>query len=164
MVKSNFDQLFREGTELLHRGRADQALTLLEEAYILEPDHADVGINLSGAYILTKGFKKAIPILENLLEREPENVMVWTNLGAAYLGNPVLANDEEQVKAIATFEAAYKINPATPNVAYNIGLIYRDRKDVDNAINWFKKAIQVNPADRDARNNLAKLERGVGDN
>ena len=160
MAKSSFEQLFREGTNLLHRGQVNEALTLLEEAYALEPDHGDVGINLSGAYILTKRFKKAIPILERLREQQPENEMVWTNLGAAYLGNPVLAKDEEQVQAIAAFEVAFKINPVAPHVAYNIGLIYRDRKERDNAIYWFKKATQANPADRDARNLLAQMEAG----
>jgi tetratricopeptide (TPR) repeat protein len=133
-------------------------LPALEAAYALEPDHADVGINLSGAYILNKKFKKAVPILEALSKQEPENVMVWTNLGAAYLGNPVLATDLNQLKAIAAFEVGFKINPAAPHVAYNIGLIYQDRKEFEQAKAWFKKAIKANPSDRDARNLLAKLE------
>jgi tetratricopeptide (TPR) repeat protein len=162
MTDPSFEKLFRKGTELLHRGLVDEALALLEAAYKVQPEHADVGLNLGGAYILTKRFKQAIPILEVLIEQEPENVMVWTNLGAAYLGNPILANEAEQVKAIAALEAAFKINPAAPHVAYNIGLIYRDRREFDDAMYWFKKAIKANPADRDARSLLAKLEEGEG--
>jgi tetratricopeptide (TPR) repeat protein len=163
MTDKTFDQLFTSGTELLHKGKANDAVSLLEEAYHLEPDHADVAINLSGAYIMIKRFRKAVPVLEALAEKEPFNAMVWTNLGAAYLGNPVLARDEEQVKAIAAFEQALKIDPIAPHVAYNIGLIYRDRKELEEAIYWFRQAIKANPGDRDARSLLAKLEAQIDD-
>jgi tetratricopeptide (TPR) repeat protein len=158
MTRTTFEQLFKTGTQLLHRGQVNEALPLLEEAYELQPDHVDVALNLSGAYILTKRFSKAIPVLEELSDQDPDNAMVWTNLGAAYLGNPVLAHDEQQVRAIAAFEQALRINPIAPNVAYNIGLIYRDRKEKDYAVYWFRQAIRANPADRDARSQLAKLE------
>ena len=158
MSNPTFEQLFEDGTRLLHRGQVDEALPLLKKAYKLRPDHPDTAINLSGAYILTKRFKKAVPLLETLSEQDPDNPMVWTNLGAAYLGNPVLAQDEHQVRAIAAFEQALQVDPIAPNVAYNIGLIYRDRKEFDVAIYWFRQAIRANPADPDARSLLAKLE------
>ncbi|NIP52669.1 MAG: tetratricopeptide repeat protein, partial [Aliifodinibius sp.] len=95
---------------------------------------------------MNKKFRKAVPILETLSEYEPDNAMVWTNLGAAYLGNPVLAMDKQQLKAIAAFEQALEIDPIAPNVAYNIGLIYRDRQEHEEAIYWFRQAIKANPA------------------
>ena len=154
----DFEQLFRQGTQLLHQGKVTEARLFLEQAVELNPDHMDAALNLSGAYILTKKFSKAVTILEPLSEQYPDEAMIWTNLGAAYLGNPVLARDEEQQQAIAAFEKALVANPVAPNVAYNIGLIYRDRQEVDRAIIWFKKAIQANPNDRDARNLLRSLE------
>ncbi|MCI0394815.1 MAG: tetratricopeptide repeat protein [Chloroflexi bacterium] len=152
-----FESFFRQGTRLLHQGRAQEATPLLERASQMEPEHVDAALNLSGAYILTGKFKWAIPLLEALADKEPENAMIWTNLGAAYLGNPILAQDEEQQRAIAAFERALEINPAAPNVAYNIGLIHRDRKETAEAIRWFERAIQANPHDRDARSILSRL-------
>jgi len=43
-----------------------------------------------------------------------------------------------------------------PNAAYNIGLIYRDRKDLDSAIQWFAQAVEHDPDDADARTLLAR--------
>ena len=83
----------------------------------------------------------------------------WTNLAAAYLGNPVLATLEQQDLAITAFERALECDPATPNVAYNIGLIYRDRDDRDRAIYWFTRALQADPLDRDARRILERLQK-----
>lgn len=154
----DFEQLFRKGTALLHQGKVMEARPFLEQAHKLEPDHRDAALNLSGAYILTKKFRKAVALLEPLSEQYPDEAMIWTNLGAAYLGNPVLARDEEQQQAIAAFEKALAINPMAPNVAYNIGLIYRDRRETERAIVWFKKAIRTNPNDQDARNLLRSLE------
>jgi len=152
-----FATLFRRGSELLHQGKDSEAVLFLEQAHTLEPNHFDASLNLSGAYILTRKFKKAVALLEKLRDQAPENVMVWTNLGAAYLGNPVLAHDDEQVQAIAAFEQAFRLDSGAPNVAYNIALIYRDRQERAAAISWFERALQANPNDRDAQNLIAKL-------
>lgn len=155
--EDRFQVLFKRGTELLHRGKTQKAVPLLQQAHKLDPSHVDAAVNLSGAYILTKKFKRAVAILEPLSQRMPDNATIWTNLGAAYLGNPVLARDEEQKRAIAAFKRALEINPAAPHVAYNIGLIYRDRQEIDQAIHWFERAVQTNPGDQDARNILRRL-------
>lgn len=156
-TRKRAEALFRRGTEFLHAGEPDRAVQPLEQAHELDPSDADVALNLSGAYILTKKFRRAVPILEALSEQEPGNPMVWTNLGAAYLGNPVLARDEEQRRAIAAFKRALEVDPVAPNVAYNIALIYRDRHEIDRAIYWFERAIKANPNDRDARSILRRL-------
>lgn len=152
-----FEALFRRGSDLLHRGKVNDAVLILKEAHSLEPNHFDAALNLSGAYILTKKFKQAVSLLEQLRDQAPNNAMVWTNLGAAYLGNPVLAHDEEQLQAIAAFKQALVINPVAPNVAYNIGLIYRDRREYELATGWFERAVQANPNDRDALSLIEKL-------
>ncbi len=148
-----------EGTKLLHQGSLKEAVGLLERAHELNPDHHDASLNLSGAYILTGSFKKAVPLLEKLVESEEANASVFTNLGAAYLGNPVLSRDEDQLKAIKAFKQALEVDPHAPNVAYSIGLIYRDRREFDRAEKWFVKALEVNPADKDAKNQLIKIRK-----
>ena len=154
-----FEILFRRGTELLQRGEMSKAVQLLQRAHQLEPLHVDTAINLSGAYILTKKFKKAVEILEPLSRTESDHVMLWTNLGAAYLGNPILARDEEQHQAIDAFKRALNLNPNAPNVAYNIGLIYRDRREYDKSVYWFEQAIKVNPNDKDARSLIERIQK-----
>jgi tetratricopeptide (TPR) repeat protein len=151
MSKPTTQDLIRRGTRLLQRGKHIQALEPLEKAYNEDSDDFDAALNLSAAYILNKKFKLAIPILEALRDQEPNNAMLWTNLGAAYLGNPVLAKDIDQLKAIAAFRTALTFDPETPNGAYNIGLIYKDRKEWGIAAQWFEIALQVKPDDADAR-------------
>lgn len=155
--EDSFEALYNEGTRLLHKGQKTAAIELLEKAHRLEPDHTDAAMNLGSAYILTGRFKMASSLLERVVHNDPENAMLWTNLGAAYLGNPVLARNEEQLRAIEAFQRALRLNPAAPNVAYNIGLIYLDRKEKDKAAHWFQEALKANPNDRDATGLLKKL-------
>lgn len=153
----DFDILLREGTDLLRRGKTSEALEILETAYALRPENLDAALNLSGALILSNKFRRAVQVLEPLRDMAPDNPMVWTNLGAAYLGNPVIALDANHDKAIAAFKQALALNPAAPSVAYNIGLIYRDRREYEEAAKWFRKAVQTNPNDQHARSLLEKM-------
>ena len=157
MDDPTFHRELNRGAQLLSQGNAKQAQTILERLWESRPGDVAVAINLGGAFILSGQFKRAVPLLEEVVAREPEDPMAWTNLGAAYLGNPVLATTEQQDKAIAAFERALECDPVAPHVAYNLGLIYRDRNDLDRAIHWFTRALQANPLDADAQRILAKL-------
>jgi tetratricopeptide (TPR) repeat protein len=150
-------ELLNQGASLLERGEGREAISHLEEARNLAPDNVPLLINLGGAYILAGRHEEAIGPLELARDREPDNAMIWTNLGAAYLGNPVLATDEQQKRAIRAFERAIELNPAVPNVHYNLGLVFLDRGDEELAEAAFRRALQVNPFDRDARHWLKKL-------
>ena len=160
-------RLLNEGATLLEEGKAEEAISHLERAYELDQQSVPVLINLGGAYILAGRHKRAVPMLEAACDAEPDNVMVWVNLGAAYLGNPVLATPEQQELAISAFEKALELNPAAPNVHYNLGLVFLDRDETDRARETFRKALQVSPFDRDAKYWLSKLEaaqdKGGGD-
>jgi len=155
--EKSFEMFYREGTQLLHQGKAIQATEYLEQANRLQPDDVDAGLNLSSAYILSGKFKWAVTLLEKLSDQDSDNPMIWTNLGAAYLGNPVLAGDQDQLKAIKAFEIALEIDPVAPNVAYNLGLIYKGRKNEEQATHWFRQAIKANPNDFDAQSQLDRL-------
>ena len=77
--------------------------------------------------------------------------MIWTNLAASYLGSLEFSGPKQQKLAINAYEQALDVNPYTPNVHYDLGLIYKDRHEYAKAIEYFQGAIKVNPRDRDAR-------------
>ena len=154
------ETLLRRGTRLLHENKAQEAVGFLEQAQGLGLDSVDLALNLGGAYVLTGRFKEAVVLLEAARDSEADNAMIWTNLGAAYLGNPLLATEADQVRAIGAFEQALALNPAAPHVAYNIALIYRDRRMLPETRRWLRRALQANPLDADARRILERLEDG----
>lgn len=154
----SFGDIFQEGTRLLHQGKVQQAVPLLQQALLIQPENVDAAINLSGALILDRKFSRAIEVLQPFRDEPSPNTMVWINLGAAYLGNPVLARDNDQKLAIEAFQQALELDPSAPSVAYNIGLIHEDRKELEESIYWFGKALQANPRDKDARRKIKRLE------
>lgn len=151
MNEENIKDLQRKGTAALQDGEIERAVELLQKALSLDPTDIDSRLNLSSALILQKRFKDAAPLLKSLTVDEPENPIFWLNLGAALLGNPILATNDQQEEAIGAFKAALDINPRLPNAAYNIGLVYRDQQNYELAREWFEKAVATFPDDDDAR-------------
>jgi tetratricopeptide (TPR) repeat protein len=149
--------LLSQGARLLAQNRPGEAVAKLERATALLPDDPDVAINLGGAYILQGRYNKAVTVLERASQVAPDNTMVWTNLAAAHLGSLELSGPQQQSKAIAAYERALQIDPTAPNVHYNLGLIYNDRKDWLQAKACFLLALEADPGDTDARKWLGRL-------
>jgi tetratricopeptide (TPR) repeat protein len=85
---------------------------------------------------------------------------VWSNLAAAYLGRLITSTRARQDRALAAYRRVIEIDAAYPNVHYNMGLIYVDRRDWDAAHAAFTRALETNPSDGDAlamRNRIEEI-------
>lgn len=148
---AEFHRALNESARLLMQNRPGEAIDRLLPLYKVAPDHPDVLINLSGAYILQRKWNKAVAILTRAVRQIPDNAMLWMNLGAAQLGRLETSGPRQQERAIAAYERAIQIDPQTPNVHYHLGLIYKERGELNRASAFFQRALEVNPTDRDAR-------------
>jgi tetratricopeptide (TPR) repeat protein len=151
--------LLNEGARLLHQQRPDEAADRLERARELDPTNVEVAINLGGAYVMQGHHAKAVPVLEEASRADPDHVMVWINLAAAYLGYLEASDEDSQRKAIAAFERALALDSKAPSVNYNLGLIYKQRGEIEKAAAHFWRALDVDPSDNDARIRLRQLGR-----
>ncbi len=145
-----FRRQLRASARLLQENRPGEALELLHPLHKLAPADPDVAINLGGAYILQRKWNRAVAVLSKAVEVHPQNVMLWMNLGAAYLGNLQLAGPKHQRDAIAAYKRALEIDPQAPNVHYHLGLIYKERGELEEALTYFQQAYDIQPRDRDA--------------
>jgi tetratricopeptide (TPR) repeat protein len=146
-----FHRALTEGAWLLRQNRPAEAMDRLLPLYEMAPTNADVAINLGGAYILQGKWNKAVDVLSKAAELHPDNAMLWINLGAAHLGHLKLAGPKQQLRAIRAYERALEIDPKAPNVHYHLGLIYKDRREFDQAVRCFENALTINPGDADAQ-------------
>ena len=153
-------RLLAEGAQLLSQHRPGEAIAPLMKVYELDPANAVAAINLGGAYILQGKHKQAVPVLERAAKLEPDNAMVWINLAAAYLGKLPFATLVMQDRAIEAFEHALSLDPRAPHVHYNLGLIYLERNDIEQAALHFYAALETDPNDRDADTWLGRIRRG----
>jgi tetratricopeptide (TPR) repeat protein len=157
MDEFEFKQALNESAQLLQQNRPGEAESKLLPLYAEAPEHADVLINLSGAYILQRKWDKAVKLLKKGTKSNPNNAMLWMNLGAAQLGRLETAGPQQQDKAIQAYQRALQANAETPNAHYHLGLIYKERGELIRATAFFQRALEVDPADRDARYWLDKL-------
>jgi len=143
--------LLKEGVRLINAGRYGEAIDVLEEANRLLPDDPDIMMTLGGALIMARKWTRAERFLEEAVEKHPENARLWLNLAAAILGRLETSPRYRQDRAIEAYKKAIELDPVAPSAHYNVGLIYADRKDWDQAVRWFEDAVRANPADKDAR-------------
>lgn len=157
-----FAQALNESARLLAQNRPGEAVAKLLPLYTEDPTHPDVIINLGGAYILQRRWNKAASVLRAGARHNPENAMIWANLGAAELGNLETAGPRQQDRAIRAYERALQTDPQAPNVHYHLGLIYKERGELLRAAAFFQRALEVRPSDRDARYWLDQLSQQQG--
>lgn len=148
---AEFHRTLNESAQLLVQNRPGEAVERLLTLYAVAPEHPDVLINLSGAYILQRRWDKAVALLSNAVKLVPDNAMLWMNLGAAQLGRLETSGPRQQARAISAYEMAIQLDPHAPNVHYHLGLIYKERGELNRASAFFQRALEINPADRDAR-------------
>lgn len=146
-----FNRALAEGAWLLRTNQPAAAVDKLLPLYEQAPSNPDVAINLGGAYILLAKWNKAVRVLSKAAELHPDNAMLWSNLGAAYLGRLELAGPAQQQRAIRAYTRALEVDPAARNVNYHLGLIYKSRGDLAEAIVCFERELALNPADKDAQ-------------
>ncbi len=85
-------------------------------------------------------FEDAAKRLERACELEPENAVIYFNLGVAYT---FLKKDD---KALQTFQTCVDIDPKAAEAYYNMGQIYLlQKKDFSRALSCFSRAASVRP-------------------
>ncbi len=154
----NLREVLNQSARLLQQNRPSEATAQLQPLQKRYPGDLDIAINLGGAYILLRKWDKAVSVLEPAAQQNPDNAMLWINLGAAYLGRLETAGPRHQKRAIAAYERALQIDPNAPNVNYHLGLIYKERGEFLRAITFFERAIDINPADKDAKYWVERLD------
>lgn len=148
---AKYRNTLNESARLLRANRPGEAVALLEPLQAAFPTDPDLAINLGGALILQRKWTRAVKTLENAAHNAADNVMLWTNLAAAYLGRLETSGPKHQKRAIRAYEKALWIDPRAPNVHYHLGLIYKQQGDLRRASAMFQRALEVNPNDQDAR-------------
>jgi tetratricopeptide (TPR) repeat protein len=151
-------QALLESARLLSQNRPGEAVDRLMPFYQADSTDADLAINLGGAFILQRKWERAARVLRQAVEAHPDNAMLWTNLGAAELGVLETAGPRQQERAIQAYEHALQADAAAPNVHYHLALIYKHRGELNRAVAFFQRALEVDPNDRDARNWLDRID------
>jgi len=99
---------------------------------------------------LTADQSRQLLQLELEVQKNPENVEAWTNLGHLYF------DSEQADKAITAYNKSLALAPNNADVLTDLGVMYRQAGDPQQAIATFDRATQVN-----AKHETSRFNKGI---
>ncbi len=128
-------------------------LPLLFCSLFIQAQNADSYVSKGNQYYKQTQFDLAEAEYRKALQKDPGNAIAQYNLGNA------LQKQKEYDESVKVLEKLY--TSATNNnlksaSAYNQGVAHTKQKALEASIESYKKALRLNPDDKDARENLQK--------
>ncbi len=101
----------------------------------IDPENVELIWTVANLYIRAEDYKSAIPYLEKLTKKAPDNETYWNRLGYSY------QRIGEYRKAIDTYNRSLKINPDAKEIILNIAICYRELDNFEQARLWARRAM-----------------------
>lgn len=137
-------------------GRDDKALEYYGKAVNLKPDLVRASYNLARIYLKQGKIDAARKILEDLLARDPKNVMVLQTEAYALF----LAGEKE--KSLTTYRHALELDPLSPDLLYNLSIVEHAIGKLDDAYAHAAKAHTIAPDNTDILLRTAEFAADTG--
>ncbi len=106
--------------------------------------------------LVAEGYEKALPVYRKLFEQSPDDPAIserWLN------GSGLdMAAEELYEPAIGLLRIATVLYPDSANTRDSVGYVYRQMGLLDSALQWYRKALEVDPEFPSAVEAVAELE------
>ena len=147
----NAEQLIQKADDALVVSDYDKALSFLLEADEKKPSDADVLFRIG--YILDKKDDKdeALNYYKKALEFDKNNEYIYNSIASIYRYN------KEYTSAQMRLRDSLAINDKNPITYYNYANLLVDMDNKEEAITMYKKALELNPDFKEAKEELEKL-------
>lgn len=144
------ERLYQKARQYHRRDRLEQAIALYQEVIKIDPEHYNARFNLGAAYLQTESFDKAYAIMADLYLKEPDNQQVMLNLAVANIG---LRRFDQALDLLDKAAAT----PQAPlfEIALHKGIAYNRLNQIEDALEWYKRAEALRPDDPRLLFNLA---------
>ncbi|TVR02423.1 MAG: tetratricopeptide repeat protein [Spirochaetaceae bacterium] len=134
-------EYYNIGNAFYDLGRFDRAVDYYRRALALDRTLAAASFNLARVYADQGRFPDAIDVLLELIVRDPESVLLRETLAFVYF----LQGDVE--RAETRYREVLALSPFHVNALYNLGRIERKRERYAESAEFFRRAVQAQPAD-----------------
>ena len=106
-------------------------------------------------YMDTDKIGAAEEVLNEILESGTDSLNVFNTLGVLYRkkGDPQVA--------LTQYKKALKVHPDEPYIYYNIGRLYLDLKETEQAKNYFQTAVEKDPGFDEAKQVIKAIDLGI---
>lgn len=132
------------------------ALRYLQEAHALKPSRDDIALNLAGIYNLMGEPTQARDLLEPFVTRPHIQIQIYSELGVSYSKLGVLK------KAQWMYQRYLKEIPNDAKILNSMGVVQAKLGHIDNAAQYFARALMADPTLEEARDNLKHARQMLG--
>jgi len=138
-----------KGFKESRRGNIESAIRFCKKSWKLWPYNVDNNYELGNAFARARKYKKAIWAYKEALKANPGYDEIYFNLGVMYMN---VGNKE---KSEFYIKKSIEINPISVTSYIVLGNLYLNKfDDIEKAKECYKKAIEIEPENVDALNNL----------
>jgi tetratricopeptide (TPR) repeat protein len=148
----NIRALLGESRAYLADGQIDKSVQLIADELKAHPERIDLQRELGSAQMAAGQFPAAIATYQGLLSKikDPrQQAGLWIDIGQAYRYS---GDVQHSVQAL---ENSRKGIPDTASNVRNLGMLYEELGQKDNAKKYYEQALKLDPTDAYALNNLA---------
>lgn len=90
------EELYDQGLTLLGDGKHEEAVTALQQALVLDPDHVEAQRALAMTYYHMARYDEAVTAGKRLVELAPEDILARTSLSMAYMKKGMVPEAEHE--------------------------------------------------------------------
>lgn len=144
------------GVSLLGAGKFALAASELEATLKRDPTQVQAGVALAGLYLKSGQSDKAIPVIDGMIKRQPDNAGLHDLLGAAR------AAKGDAAGARAAFDQAAKLAPTFVSPRLNLARLDIDQKAYDAAQAKLETILLADGKNAEASLEMARLLSGRG--
>lgn len=133
----NAEALFYKGIVIRNRNKdTTLALTYFQKAIELEPDYTEA-LDMLATTLVQIGDTMAPYYLKRLARQQPNTSNVYYKMGVYYM------NAGELNRAIESYTKATQLNPNDAESYYNLGYIFIELKEYQDARDYFSRSIKA---------------------
>ena len=148
----SWEELVEKADSAYAEGDNQKALALLSEANVKDANNEDILFKI--AYILQQSGdnNEALKYYKDALSLDKKNEIVHNAMASLYRANGEFTSAKIHLKA------SLDIDPENPITYYNYGNLLVDTESKEEAIQMYKKALELNPEFSEAQEELDKLQ------
>lgn len=134
----------KKGEQYVEAAKFEEAVPEFEKAILIDARKPDAYINLGYSLHMSGNEDRAIEVFEQALSQGADNPTLVENLVAVYQAKAgALASTGDYPNALRYFEKIQKVAADTPDINYNIGLMYYQMKEYKEALKYFRDQLTL---------------------
>jgi len=146
------EELLFEADEALKNNNLDKALMILREANYKKPYDGEILYKIGYILYMKEDYKNSIEALEDALKGDDKDGAIYSLMASNY------RKMKNYIKASQNIQTAISLEPQNPIYHFNYANILQDLNHKEEAIEQYKKALELKPDFKEAKEELEKLD------